>query len=124
LHLTYVTVCSTHNHSTPDLLGLWGPSFFRTGVLPEYREKVIDACVKALKEAHSRLQPAKVAFHEIQTPPANLVADTRKPEVYDPNIRVMHVVAAEDHRTLGSITTWGNHPETVWSKNTEVTSDY
>ena len=30
LKLDYVMVCSTHNHSTPDLMGLWGPHYLKS----------------------------------------------------------------------------------------------
>jgi hypothetical protein len=30
--LDYVIVASTHNHSAPDLMGIWGPSDFRSGI--------------------------------------------------------------------------------------------
>ena len=122
--ISYTIVCSTHNHSTPDLMGLWGPSPLRTGVDPVYREQVIQACVASISNAVSNLQPALVAFHEIPTDPAGLVADTRKPEVFDPDLRIMHLVRAADHQTLGSVVTWGDHPETLWGKNTEITSDF
>lgn len=124
LKLSYTIITSTHNHSTPDLMGLWGPSYLRTGVNPDYKRQVIDACVSTLSAAVSNLVPARVAFHEIQIPPTNLVADTRPPEVFDSDVRVMHFVKAESDATIGSITTWGNHPETVWSRNTELTSDF
>lgn len=122
--LDFITVCATHNHSTPDLMGLWGPSPFRSGVDPEYREKVIEACVQALTQALRGLQPARVAFHEIPTEPEGLLTDTRRPHVYDSDIRVMHFTREQDGRTIGSIVNWGNHPETPWSRNTEITSDY
>jgi len=122
--LRFITVCSTHNHSTPDLMGLWGPSVFRTGVDPAYRQKVIDACVQALSLAMSNQEPARVSFHEIEMPAQGLVADTRKPEVFDKDVRVMHFTREGDGSTIGSIVNWGNHPETPWSRNKEITSDY
>jgi hypothetical protein len=36
----------------------------------------------------------------------------------------MHFTSAASGATLGSIVNWGNHPETPWSKNTELTADY
>src|SRR5262249_51192310 len=30
LKIDYAIICSTHNHSTPDLMGLWGPDFLHT----------------------------------------------------------------------------------------------
>jgi hypothetical protein len=124
LKLDYAIVCSTHNHSTPDLMGLWGPNFLRTGVDPRYREQVISAAARALGEAVTNLQPARVAFHQIAVPTAGLVVDTRKPEVFDPDLRVMHFTAPVGGETLGTLVGWADHPETLWSRNTEITADY
>jgi len=122
--LDYAVVCSTHNHSTPDLMGLWGPDYARTGVNAKYRQQVIAAAAKALDDAVLELQPAHVAFHEIPTTADGLLADTRKPIVFDPDIRVLHFTSAEKGITLGSIVGWANHPETVWARNTEITADF
>jgi hypothetical protein len=122
--LDYTVVCSTHNHNTPDLLGLWGPNFLRTGVNPQYRNQVIDGCVAALGEAIRSLQPARLAYHEIPSAPAGLVTDTRKPEVYDPDLRVLHFLNSTNESTLGAMVGWADHPETLWSKNTEITADF
>ena len=46
--LDYVVVCSTHNHSTPDLMGLWGPSPLQSGVDPAYKLQVIHGARDAL----------------------------------------------------------------------------
>jgi hypothetical protein len=122
--IQYAVVCATHNHSTPDLMGLWGPDLLHTGVDPRYEEQVIAAAAQALGAAVQALQPARVAFHEIPTPPEGLVADTRKPLVFDADIRVMHFTHATSGATLGTIVNWGDHPETVWGENTEITADY
>lgn len=122
--LDYAVICSTHNHSTPDLMGLWGPDYLHTGVNTSYLELVRSACVEVLGQAVSNLQPARVAFREITTETKDLVTDTRKPIVFDPNIRIMHFVDAGSVKTLGSIVGWADHPETPWSENTELTADY
>ncbi len=124
LKLDYAVVCATHNHSTPDLLGLWGPHYLRSGVDPAYREQVIAAAAQALTAAAGELQPTRLALHEIRTPPENIVADTRKPIVFDADIRVMHFTRPDTGATIGTLVGWGNHPETVWSKNTEITADF
>lgn len=127
----YVIVCATHNHSTPDLMGLWGPTVGfgdlrvpRSGVNPDYRAKVIAAAVKALTAAAESLQPAKVALHEIAVNPAGLVKDTREPQVFDADLRLMLFTRPDTGAVLGSIVGWGNHPETPWSKNRELTADF
>jgi hypothetical protein len=122
--LDYTVICSVHNHSTPDLMGLWGPNALRTGVDARYREKVIRSATKALGDAVSALQPARVAFHQIPVPSEGLVMDTRAPIVFDPDVRVMHFTSTLNGATLGTVVGWANHPETPWRKNTEVTADF
>lgn len=122
--LDYTTVCSTHNHSTPDLLGLWGKDFLHSGVNARYRQQVIEAATAALGEAVKSLQPARLALHEIRSSADGLLQDTRKPEVFDADIRVMQFLAPSNGATIGTIVGWANHPETVWSKNREITADF
>ncbi len=124
LGLAYTIVAATHNHSTPDLMGLWGPHPLRSGVDPAYREQVLATAARTLATAVAGLAPARVAFHEIAVPPDGLVADTRRPHVFDADVRVMHFTAPAGGATLGTLVTWGNHPETPWSRNTEITADF
>lgn len=124
LGLDYVVVCTTHNHSTPDLMGLWGPSPLRSGVDPAYRKQVLETTVRCLSEAARGAQPARMALLEIPMSPEGLVADTRRPIVFDPDIRAMVFFNATNDAVLGSIVGWANHPETPWSRNQELTADY
>lgn len=124
LKLDYTVVCATHNHSTPDLMGLWGSDPFHSGVDPQYRERVIDAAVEALRVASGAAETVQLALHEIITPPDGLVSDTRLPKVYDSDLRVLHFVRPADGSTVGTLTGWGNHPETPWSQNYDITADF
>ena len=67
------------NHSTPDLMGLWGRIRCTAGVNPDYRDRVIAASASALEAAVGTLQPATMSVLEIPVSPAGLQADTRKP---------------------------------------------
>ena len=124
LGITYAIVCSTHNHSTPDLMGLWGPHPLKSGVNPKYREHVIQRAALAIEEAAQALQPAEYSVHEVPLSPEGLVADTRKPKVFDADLRLLLFRSTTNQAILGSIVGWGNHPETVWSGNTEITADF
>jgi len=124
LGLAYTIVAATHNHSTPDLMGLWGPHPLRSGVDPAYREQVLATSARVLAAAVAALQPARLAIHEIPVAPEGLVADTRPPLVYDNDLRALHFTAADGGRTLGTVVSWGNHPETPWSRSTEITADF
>jgi hypothetical protein len=121
--LDYVVVASTHNHSTPDLMGIWGPSDFRSGIDPAYRAQVVAAAAAALQDAVATLAPAAVALGEVPLAPAGLVADSRDPQVFDSTLRLMHFTRP-DGSTMGSIINWADHPETPWAGNTEITADF
>ena len=122
--IDYAIVTSTHNHSTPDLMGLWGKDYWHTGVDDLYRINVIAAAAKALDRAAGALQSARLAVHEIPMLTDGLVADTRLPEVFDADVRVLHFTSSTNGATIGSVVNWANHPETVWAKNTEITADF
>ena len=122
--IDYAIVCTTHNHNTPDLMGLWGPHPLKSGVDRAYLEQVIAATARAFTDAAEALEPAQVAFHEIPLPTDGLIIDTRKPIVFDPDLRVMHFTRPINDQTIGALVTWANHPETPWSRNTEITSDF
>lgn len=124
LKLDYAVVCATHNHSTPDLMGLWGPGLFESGVDPVYRDRVVAASAEALAQAVATLRPATLSLHELKVDPTGLVADTRKPEVYDADLRWMVFRDPQSRAVLGSLVGWGNHPETPWAGNTELTADF
>jgi len=122
--IDYLIVASTHSHQTPDLIGMWGETDFSNGVNPVYLQWVKDQCLNSIVEAESRLTPAAYRYVEDLTVAEKLVSDSRKPEVLDPGLRIMQFVDLESGSTMGSILGWANHPETLWSKNTLVSSDF
>lgn len=125
LKINYCIIASTHNHEVPDLMGLWGPKPWKRGVDEQYLNAVKLGIVQAVQKAVRALQPATMELYEVPTPNEGLVSDTRPPKVFDPNIRMMLFRRARGGSgVLGSIVTWANHPETLWSDNTEVTADF
>lgn len=121
--LDYMVVASTHNHSAPDLMGIWGPSDYRSGIDPAYRAQVVAAAAAALQDAVAALAPAAVALAEVPLEPAGLVADSRDPQVFDATLRLMYFTRP-DGSTMGSLVNWADHPETPWAGNTEITADF
>ncbi|MEL6592037.1 MAG: neutral/alkaline non-lysosomal ceramidase N-terminal domain-containing protein [Bacteroidota bacterium] len=123
-NLTYTTVASTHTHEGPDLVGLWGPGIFTSGVDPDYQQLVIRRTAQAVMEAVENLRPTILRIGEDMTGAIPYVADTRKPEVLDPGITVLQFLDVETDTTLGSLFAWADHPETLWDKNMQLSSDF
>ncbi|MEO9894256.1 hypothetical protein [Aurantibacter sp.] len=125
LGIDYTLLSSTHTHESNDLVGIWGENMFNSGVNDEMMEYVKEQTVAAVVEAAKNLRPAKLVFAEdLSGKDSTLIKDTRKPIVKATGIHVMQVLDAENEETLGSLINWSNHPETLWSQNLLISSDF
>ncbi|MFC5409626.1 hypothetical protein ACFPMF_09925 [Larkinella bovis] len=122
--ITYAIVCSTHTHEAPDFLGMWGGSVLKSGVNKAYEHFVEQQVTRAIVQAAGNRRPARLRFAQDLTGADSLLMDTRKPIVKDPGLYIMQALDAGKDSTLGTLVVWGNHPETLWSKNTLLTSDF
>jgi hypothetical protein len=120
--IAYLCVTSTHNHEGPDTIGMWGADFFTSGVDPDYIKQIEDGIVAAVLKADA----ARVQVHQTRlgsARDANLVHDSRLPIVKHDELTALQFLDAAG-KTLGVMTTWNCHPETLDSKNTEVSADF
>jgi hypothetical protein len=124
LGVDHVVIATTHTHQGPDLMGLWGPGFGRTGVDPAVMDATLGGVTRAVAEAVAALRPARLRFAEVPDAAARLVEDSRPPEVLDPGLRLVHAVDAERGTSLGVLVGWANHPETLWDRNLLLSSDF
>lgn len=122
--IDYVMVASTHVHSSPDLMGMWGPGPFKRGTDEAYLESVISQIVASVAEAAGSARPARLKFAEDLESAIPLVGDSRPPKVLDAGVRLMQAIDIETGKTIGTLLNWGNHPETLWSGNVMLTSDF
>ncbi len=117
----YVLISSTHNHEGPDTLGLWGRSPFTSGVDPDYLAQVEAGCVKAIREADGARKPATVKVGAAKGP--ELLNDSRLPILKHDDLVTLQFLGAKGE-ALGVLVQWNCHPETLDSRNTEVTADF
>ncbi len=122
--VTYTIVTSTHTHESADLLGLWGDSHFRSGINKQYMEYVKTQVVKSIVTAVKGIRPARLEISQDLTGALSQAIDTRKPEVFDSGMRMIKAVDKENGTTLGSLVAWADHPETLWSDNLLISSDF
>jgi hypothetical protein len=120
-----VILCSTHTHSGPDTLGLWGKAFlgipYRTGVDKGYLAGVEDAVVRSIELAVASAAPAELAAGRFEVP-ADLVRNDRKGGGSYPMAFVLGVV--RDGQPVSALLNFGAHPEALWEKNRAVSADY
>jgi hypothetical protein len=124
LDLDHLIISSTHVHSSPDLMGMWGPNPYTRGVDKDYLEQVYEGIEAAVITASNIRRPAHFHFAVNENDAGALVGDSRDPQVFDEAIRIMKITDAENDQTMGILFNWGNHPETLWSGNTLISSDF
>jgi hypothetical protein len=116
----YVCVSSTHNHEGPDTLGLWGSTPFASGVNREYMKRLEAGIVKAIRDADKNRTGASATIGTAAAP--ELLHDGREPYVKHDELVAIRFEAGG--KPVGVLVQWNCHPETMGSKNTEVTADY
>ena len=116
----YVLVSSTHNHEGPDTLGLWGPNPLTSGIDPDYLKGVEEGVARAVRDADRAARPVTARVGTVAVP--ELLHDSRKPYVKHDELVAVEFRAGV--RPAGIVVQWNCHPETLGSKNTEVSADY
>ncbi|MCR4316844.1 MAG: neutral/alkaline non-lysosomal ceramidase N-terminal domain-containing protein [Planctomycetes bacterium] len=128
LNLSHVTICSTHTHSGPDTIGIWGPTFglvpYRSGFDEGYRSFVREKAVESITKAVENLQPATIRAWQKKTGAEGFVRDSRRPHVIDDAMSVLSVTNPESNATIATIVNWSNHPETLPGESKLLSSDY
>jgi hypothetical protein len=122
--IDYAIISSTHTHESNDLIGIWGEHPLKSGVNKEHMQYIKNQAVTAISQAADRLRPAKLLIAQDMTGAEELVMDTRDPIVMDPGLRLIQAIDSETDATLGTLVAWGNHPETLWSDNLFISSDF
>lgn len=127
----HIIVGSTHVHEAVDTVGLWGPTFSKTGLDPDYMALTHERTAKAIKDAVGKLEPAHMSVVQKQTinmadgNTTEYVSDTRDPIIYDPTMTVIRFTKATDpDATIATLINWAAHPEYGGSRNNLLTADY
>jgi len=63
---SHIVMASTHTHSGPDVVGIWGPDQMTSGVDTAYMKKLIHASTNAIVSAWENRQAAKAVYAETQ----------------------------------------------------------
>jgi hypothetical protein len=119
---TYVLVTSTHNHEGPDSLGLWGPTPLQSGVDADYMKQVEQGIVNAVKAADAARRPVTARVGTAIAP--ELLHDGRLPLVKHDELVALQCDDAKTGKPAGLVVQWNCHPETLASKNTQVSADF
>ncbi|MBX2889416.1 MAG: neutral/alkaline non-lysosomal ceramidase N-terminal domain-containing protein [Saprospiraceae bacterium] len=117
----HIVVSSTHTHSGPDVVGIWGVDYLHSGVDSAYMEQLIHTAAAQINLAAQRLQPVTARSAETQfgTEWVQNICD----EEIDRSVTVLQFVGANG-QNVASLTNFACHPTYLDAKYTEVSSDY
>lgn len=119
-----VVVASLHDHEAPDTMGLWGPAEDKSGINEAYNAFVVEQTAQTAVDAIKTLLPATFTLAKAHPPLLDtFIHDSRPPVVHDAEVIVLSAKTA-DGKPIATLLNWANHPETLGSKNTAITSDY
>lgn len=117
----FVIFSSTHCHSAPDTVGLWGPLPGLSGISAAYLRQFEDAVVECARKAVAARVPATLAAAEARVD--GVCKDIRKPDVRNETAASL-VARDRNGRPVAVLINFAMHPEGMGSKNRAVTSDY
>jgi hypothetical protein len=119
-----VVVASTHVHEGPDTMGLWGPAVGQSGIDNDYNSLVVDRIAEAARGAIAALEPATPAVAVVHSAELDsFIDDDRPPVVHDPDLVVL-ALTGKNGKAIATVVNWANHPETLGSRNTQISADY
>lgn len=114
---------STHTHSGPDTLGLWGPMIGVSGINEKYHARILARIAESLKLLESQLRPATAAGGHGLLDPRGLCRDSRDPQIIDPNLGVLRLTGL-DGKAIATVVNWSCHAEVLGRDNRLITADF
>jgi len=120
-HVGDVAVEEAHQEG-PDTLGLWGPRPFTSGADPAYLKSVEEHIVKAVRAADKSVKPASARLGTARAP--ELLHDGREPYVKHDELVAVQFLDPKSSKPQGVVVQWNCHPETLASKNTQISADF
>ncbi len=117
-----IIVSSTHTHSGPDVVGLWGEHELSSGREPIYMDRLITAVATQISAAAASLKPATLRLasgtHDI-----DWVHNVTEPDLLDRQMGVLQFLDAEQ-TTIATLTNFACHPTVMDAISDQVSSDY
>ncbi len=114
-----IQVSSTHVHSGPDVLGLWGAPG-KSGVDPAYLSFMIRETAQAINDALANMKPAVIHF--ASTSDVKGVSKNSRARILDTELSAMLAIEKGTGKTIATVINYACHPEAM--NTNEITSDF
>lgn len=116
-----VFIFSSHQHSGPDTIGLWGRiPVFTSGRNEDYLRSIRDKIVQLIAKTVTKTEPARLTI--AKTADQGFAKNSRETGLTDPDIFAISVIGEKCRLAL--IVNFGCHPEALNSDNTLISADF
>lgn len=127
-HPDSILLVSTHNHQSPDTVGLWGPALFnmlpyQTGLDSGYMTFLEERIVDCVKQALERARPARLHLASGEFDRKDRWIHNERGQTRDRTVRVAHL-ADENNAAIATLIQHACHPETLWKSNRLISADF
>jgi hypothetical protein len=118
----HIVMTSTHTHSGPDVVGIWGPDQLTSGVDSEYMEQIIQKSADAIYTAWQNKQRAKAVYAETQFG-EDWVFNISDSLNLDRSLTILQFV---DHqgKSIATLNNFACHPTIMDGISSAVSADY
>ena len=123
--IDHITFAATHTHNAPDTIGLWSYRLLLNSRFDEEYIKFLQQCTcDAVLEAVENLVPTDTIIANAYVPKENFSRDSRQPIMVDHQLPVAWFRKKINGQSIGTLASWGMHPEAFGSENTFISSDF
>lgn len=119
---SHIVVSSTHTHSGPDVVGLWGEDQMSSGVQDAYMEQLVILSANAIEEAIKNRQPATASYAET-TFGEDWVYNISKSEELDRSLTILQFKDLEG-KSIATLSNFACHPTFMDGVTDQASADY
>lgn len=117
-----VVMSSTHTHSGPDVVGLWGADLAHSGVDPVYLDGLVRTAAEQVRKAWRKRRKVK-AVYSVSEHGRDWVHNISEPGELDRTLTSMAFRTTQG-RSVATLTNFACHPTILDGVNQQVSSDY
>jgi len=117
-----IMMASTHTHSGPDVVGIWGLNLMSSGVDTQYMKRLVQNAVAVIVTALKNKQPATLHY-AATTFGDEWVYNISEKEELDRSVSILQFKDVNG-KSIATLTNFACHPTIMDGSNSLVSSDY
>lgn len=118
----HIVMSSTHTHSGPDVVGIWGKDLAHSGVNDKHMQLIVDRAVEAIKESTEVRKPVSISYGTGSFG-EDWVKNISEPGELDRSVSIIKFSDSKG-KNIAMLTNFACHPTIMDDASTAASSDY